>query len=179
MPVSITHVIGTVALLGMLIAVGFAFSLISSVIEADLMKGQLGDVAEYVALNLGEVISLVDASNYPGVTMTKAIELPETISGKSYNIMLLNQTGLGCYVQASMVSRPDVYARSLIPLNITGSGVWLRDETVKAPGSWWWTYLGDKVIPTNGTSAGFRYLVWAHWEREIEAGLGRENPSAG
>jgi len=178
MPVSITHVIGTVALLGMLIAVGFAFSLISSVIEADLMKGQLGDVAEYVALNLGEVISLVDASNYPGVTMTKAIELPETISGKSYNIMLLNQTGLGCYVQASMVSRPDVYARSLIPLNITGSGVWLRDETVQDE-PWWPTPLGGTVIPTNGTSAGFRYLVWAHWQTEIEAGLGREKPSAG
>ncbi|MEM2905544.1 MAG: hypothetical protein QW587_07405, partial [Candidatus Bathyarchaeia archaeon] len=135
MPVSVTHVVGTVALLSMLVAVGFAFSIISAVIEADLTRQQLADIAEYVSLNLGEMITLVDASNYQGVAMTKVIQLPENIGGKVYLIRLVNDTvAQGCYVEASLRTRPDIVAKSPIPLKTSGSGVEIATEVTLSDG---------------------------------------------
>jgi hypothetical protein len=107
MGIPIKHVIGTVALIGVVIAVGFSYTIITSYIDADIMKQQLNQIAEYVALNLIEITSLVNYANYSGTPMMKILKLPSDLGGRTYSISLLklvSETGQGYYVEAQLVS---------------------------------------------------------------------------
>lgn len=160
MQVSIQHVVGTTALIFLVISVGFYFYILSSYVQVDILKQQLGDAAEYVSLNLVEIVTLVNASNQPYVIMVKAIEMPTDIGGRAYVVEIINQTdlGKGCYVHVYMLSRPDIEAESLIPLNATQS--WIRLETNNK------VYSGRELL--NQT-----VVVWGRQYGEvIEAGIG-------
>jgi len=124
MDIPLKHVIGTIALIGLIIAVGLAYTIITSFIEADVNKKQLNQIAEHVALNLVEVISLTNFANFmSNETMMKVLKLPFDLGGKAYLIKLVmfNETGesQGYYVQTQLVTRNDITAKSLIPLNTT------------------------------------------------------------
>jgi len=117
MDVPLKHVIGTVALIGLVIAVGLAYTVITSYIEAEAARKQLEEITEFVSLNLVEIISLVNFANYTGNIQMKIINLPADLGGKAYLIRLVNETGQECQVQAQLVTRNDVSAKSPIPLS--------------------------------------------------------------
>jgi len=124
MDVPISHVVGTIALISLVVAAGVAYSLITSYIEVEVRKQQLNQIAEYVALNLVEIVNLVNFANFssdPG-TMMRILNLPSNLA---YLIMLVDASGQGqgYYVYTQLMGREDVSARSLIPLNSTQTPV--------------------------------------------------------
>jgi hypothetical protein len=132
MDIPLKHVIGTIALIGLIISATLAYTIITSYIEADVAKKQLQQIAEHVALNLVEIISLVNFAHYSTTEpMIKILNLPVDLGGKAYTIQLINKTnqGEGCYVTATLVSRTDVTASSLIPLNSTQTQLTLITDT--------------------------------------------------
>lgn len=155
MDVPIKHVIGTIALIGLVIAVGLSYSIITSYIEADVIRKQLEQISEHVALNLVEIVSLVNFANFvKDRPMMKILDLPSDLGGKAYIIKLVKVEGTdqikGHYVQAQLATREDVYARSSLPLNATQSQIVLiTDTTGKLP-----VTGEDKIIEYSGSVYG-------------------------
>lgn len=121
MDIPLKHVIGTIALIGLVIAAGLSYTIITSYIETEVTKQQLNQIAENVALNLVEIITLVNFANYSGNVQMKILELPSDLGGKAYTIQLINETiqNQGCYVQTQLATRKDITAKSIIPINST------------------------------------------------------------
>lgn len=119
MDILLKHVIGTVALIGLVIAAGLAYTIITSYIEADVRKQQLKQIAENVALNLVEITNLVNFENlFADKNVTKVVDLPTDLGGRAYVIQLVNGTseGKGYYVYTYLLTRKDIDATSPIPL---------------------------------------------------------------
>ena len=130
MGIPLKHLVGTATIMSLIIASGLSYSVFTSYIEAEVLRRQLNQVAEHVALNLVEVVSLVNFSNYSSVEpIFKVLKLPQDLGGRSYIIELVNETsrGGGCYVRARLATRGDVYASSPILLG-QGSGLELKTE---------------------------------------------------
>lgn len=140
MHVSLKHLIGTVALISLILAAGFSYTVFTSFMEAEVYRRQLHQVAEYVALNLVELINLVNFSNHSSkYPIFKVLRLPHALGEKAYIIELLNLTsqGKGCYVKARLVTRNDVEAYSPILINTTEIGLELKAfNTTNIPPVW-------------------------------------------
>lgn len=119
MDIPLKHIVGTVALIGLVIAVGLSYTVITSYIEAEVTRKELEQITEHVSLNLVEIISLVNFANYTGNIQMKIIKIPEDLGGKAYLVRLINEAGQGCFVEAQLVTRNDIIARSPIPVNST------------------------------------------------------------
>ncbi len=157
MDIPLKHLVGTISLIGLIIAAGFSYTVITSYIEAEVQRRQLHQVAEYVALNLVEVISLVNFSNYSSVEpVFKVLKLPRELGEKPYIIELLNETieGRGCYVRARLAEGEGVAATSPIPVNHLEAGLMLKTA-------------GEGVIPVMGGSGGV-----IQWSGLVYAGAG-------
>jgi len=122
MDVPLTNVIGTIALIGLVITSALAYSIVTSYIETNVLKQQLNQIAEYVALNLVEIVNLVNFANFlNNGTMMKILKLPSDLP---YLVKLVNEThsGRGYYVQTQLVERSDITGSALIPSNATETG---------------------------------------------------------
>lgn len=122
MDVPLKHVIGTVALIGLVIAVGLSYAIVTSYIEAEVTRKQLEQIAENVSLNIVEIVNMVDFANFlTKNAMMKILELPSDLGGKAYMIKLADEKmqGKGYCVYAQLVTRPDISARSPLPINST------------------------------------------------------------
>jgi hypothetical protein len=128
MDVPLKHIIGTVALISLVIAVGLAYTLITYHIEAEVTRKQLEQIAEYVSLNLVEIVSLVNLANYSGNVQVKIIEIPEDLGGKAYMIRLTKEAGRGYCVEAQLSTRKDIVASSPVPINSTETQLKLITE---------------------------------------------------
>lgn len=125
MEVSISHIIGTVALVSLVVAAGFSYSTIGSYIEVEVKRKQLNQIAENVALNLVEIVNLVNFANFlNNQTMLKILNLPSDLP---YSIALVNETdqGRGYSVRAEILGRNDIVGQASIPLNSTMTQVLL------------------------------------------------------
>lgn len=166
MDVILKHVIGTLALIGLVITAGLAYTTTASYVEVEATKVQLKQITEYVSLNLIEVISLVNFANYPNKQI-KGLNLPKNIGGKAYVIKLIVK-GDKCYVRAELAAGT-VYTESLIPINFNSEDIRFLTEMEFIQGEGGEVYSG---IIYGGNSNTF---VWAELIRpngEIIAGLG-------
>jgi hypothetical protein len=139
------------------------------------MKEQLNQIAEYVAVNLVEMTSLVNYANYSGAPMMKILNLPIDLGGRAYDISLLklaSAVGQGYYVQAQLVTRKDVSGNSLIPFNSTQTHLTIITD-------------GDGSLTIGGETRTIKYsgmvyggtpdiVVWGWKENETNmwAGIG-------
>ena len=125
MNIPIQHIIGTVALISLVISAGLVFSVFTSAAENDNKKQQLNQIAENIALNLVEMTNLVTFANYTYSPIIKILDLPTDLSGSTYTIELVDGTNLGegYSVRANLTSNQHITASSLIPTN---SGINLR-----------------------------------------------------
>lgn len=119
MNVPIQHIIGTVAIIGLVLTTGLAYSIITSFVEMDLKKQQLKQISENVALNIVEMSNLVRFANYTNKPMMKIVDLPVDLGGSTYTVELVDGTaeGEGYFVRANLTSNEHVTATSLIPVN--------------------------------------------------------------
>jgi hypothetical protein len=119
MHVPLSHIIGTIAIIAVVIGATLAYTIITSYAEANVLKTQLTQIAENISLNLVEIISLTNFGNvFTNETMMKTLNLPTDLANRAYFIQLIADTQ-GYYVQTELVVRTDITAKSPIPLNST------------------------------------------------------------
>lgn len=120
MDVPLKHIIGTVALVGLVISASLAYIVIASFVEADVLKSQLNQIAEYVSLNLAEMINLVNFADVSSVyAMMKVLNLPPDLGGRAYTIELIKEPDGGYWVKTQLVTMPHITSTSSIPVNST------------------------------------------------------------
>lgn len=117
MNIQIQHVIGTVALIGLVISASLCYEIFTSFAQNDNRRKELGQISEDVALNIEEMINLVKfakfSSYYSNYTV-KIIDLPIDVGGKSYQIQLLDSFK----VHAFLTDDTSTSADSTIPFNL-------------------------------------------------------------
>lgn len=131
--VSIQHIIGTAALIGLAISAALAYQIIVGYVETSVLQSQLKQTAEYVSMSIANMISLTEFTY--GIlstgTVTKRLSLPADLSGKTYIVRLVGEGGRYS-VRVEISSRSDLYATSPILVNSTATSMLiLTDETVQ------------------------------------------------
>jgi hypothetical protein len=179
--VSLKHLVGTVALMSLILASGYSYTLITSYMEAQILRGQLQQVSEYVALNLVEVINLVKFTNWSQPEPTfKTLKIPKDLGGRAYIIEIINETdrGRGYYIRASLLIRRDVEASSIIPINTTGVLIELKGEgegiLASRNGDIKWSslvYGGSGELVVWGMMTAVQ--IEGKWVSTIRAGIGQ------
>ncbi len=121
MHVPIQHIIGTIALIALVICSGLAYSIITTFAETDIYHQQLQQVSDILALNIVEVANLANFTSLEFTsnnTMVKAIDLPLDIGDKAYAVEIVNGVGQDPYnVKAYLISQTNTQATSLMPFN--------------------------------------------------------------
>jgi hypothetical protein len=122
--VSLQHIIGTVALIGLVVSVCLFYSVYTASIQTDSQERQLQQISGTVALNAEEMINLVKFSKYNGeACMAKVIDLPNAVGGQPYNVQLVSDPQKGIYIHTFLAAQPTIYADSSIPLNSGGTPI--------------------------------------------------------
>ena len=118
--VSIQHIIGTAALLVLVLSLAYAYQIVVTSVQISAIRTQAGQVAEYVAQSVSDVVSLTEFA-YGALssgTVSKSLKLPADLSGKPYLVKLESHDG-GYYVVVEVSGLSDLRARSPIPLKNT------------------------------------------------------------
>jgi hypothetical protein len=175
MDVPITHIIGTAALIGLVISVALAYTIIVDYVEANVLKPQLKQIAEYVSMNIVNLISLTEfayGESPSSTVVTKTLKIPRNLNEKAYLVRLVNEGG-NCYVEVKLVARGDIYATSPIPLNSTRARVTIAatEEKINEVIS---GGFPDNTITLTTTvySGNLNILIWCWKNGTIYAGLG-------
>ena len=169
MEVSLQHIIGTVALIGLLISASLFYTIFTSSIQDDNRKKQLAQISENVALNIEEMINLAKFSKYSSEYMVRIIDLPVDIDGKSYEIQLVDDSIKGFYVHTFLATQQTISANSTIPYNSGDIPIIL--ETTDIP---YTRIVGiDKIeISISGTIYGKNAtVIWANPIWTLEGNL--------
>ena len=169
MDVPIAHIIGTAALIALVMSVTLAYQIIVGFVETNVLKAQLKQVAEYASMNLVNLITLTEFA-YGDIStltvMTKSLKLPEDLGGNPYRVRLVNEGG-NYYVQAELVTRTDLTAKSPLPLNSTKTSVIIVTDEIQLPDS--------SVTPSNVVYGGNPNIVvwcWKNSSNSMCAGIG-------
>jgi len=119
--VSIQHIIGTAALLVLVISLAYAYQIVVTSVQIGAIRVQTSQVAEYVAQSVSDIVSLTEfaygALKESG-TVSKSLKLPPDLSGKPYLVRLEGEGG-SYYVVVEVSGMSSAYARSPIPLRDT------------------------------------------------------------
>jgi len=168
--VTIQHVAGTVALICLVTAVGFSFSLTSAYFRDDVLTRQMKDIAEYVSQNFVEIVTLVKISDFVPITLMRVLNLPSSLDGRVYVVELVGGAGPGggCQVHVYLVTEPTVSVRCPLLFNFTQDPV--KFETDPEGG----TLLDGKIRYSNAVhSVAGRIVAWGRLDgKEIQAGIG-------
>jgi hypothetical protein len=173
--ISIQHIIGTVALIGIVISASLFYNIFTSFVQDDSRRKELGQISENVALNIAEMINIVKfetfSSNYGNYTI-KIIDLPTQVGGQPYKIQLVNVSGQ-MQVHSFLSTHESISANSTIPFNSGGSSIVLNTTStiyhIKTGLDLVKIACSGMVYGKNGTA------IWAHpvWD----SGIGN-SPSA-
>ncbi|MBS7640654.1 MAG: hypothetical protein QXE73_03030 [Candidatus Bathyarchaeia archaeon] len=128
--VSIQHIIGTIALIGLTVSLALAYQIVVEYVKDNVVRTQLSQTAEYVSMSISNMMSLMDFTygifkEY--VTVSKKLNLPADLSGRAYIVRLANETG-NLYVLVEISGRSDLYAKSPIPVSPTSNVQIITDE---------------------------------------------------
>jgi hypothetical protein len=128
--IPIQHIIGTVALIGLVISAGVFYSLFTTSVQSDSKQKELSQISQNVSLNIEEMINLVKfetcSSQFSNYTV-KIINLPQDISGDPYQIQLLNGSQL--QVNSFLASQKATSATSTIPFNSGATTISMNTTT--------------------------------------------------
>lgn len=159
---SLSHAIGSTALIVIMVLVGAAFAAVGSHSTGQAVESQLGDVAEYVASEMLSVLSMLNMTQ--NTTLLKNLAIPTSVGGQGYSIRFEEESGRWA-VTARLDVTPAIHRKATLP----------------------WKYLGDGSISvvTEGNIAGgeareFLYsgtsqpVVWCRQNASgcMEVGLG-------
>jgi len=140
MDVPIEHIVGTAALIGLVISAALAYKTILGYVETSILQAQLRQIAEYISMNIVNLISLAEFAYGNASTLTvmvKVLKLPTDLAGEAYLVRLVCEGG-DCYVQVELTMRSGLSTR--LPINLSSTGtrvifitgeVQLPDHTIK------------------------------------------------
>jgi hypothetical protein len=167
MKVPIQHIIGTVALIGLMITTGLAYSVITSFIDTDIKQQQLKQISENVALNIVEMSNLIRFANYTNRPMMKILDLPIDLSGSTYTVQLVDgQTfGEGYYVRANLTTNEHTTATSLIPVS---AGQNLVLNTTTATNTLIVGFDNTNITCSGVVSGKSEFVVWGVTRQELD-----------
>jgi hypothetical protein len=129
--VSLEHIIGTIALIALVISAGLFYTIFTSSVQDDNRQKDLAQISENVALNIEEMINLAKFSKYTIDNMTKIIDLPIDIDGRSYKIQLMENSVKGYYVHTFLATQQTISADSTIPIPYNSGGIPIKLETTE------------------------------------------------
>lgn len=170
--VSVSHIIGTAALIGLVISVALAYQIIVGYVENNVFQSQLKQTAEYVSMNIANQISLTEFTY--GIlstgTVTKKLDLPKDLSGKTYVVRLISESG-NYYVEAQLTQRRELTARAPIPIHSTTTPVEIIDNITKLPENG----LTDSrvTVVTEVYGGDPNIVIWCERLDKLYIGLGR------
>jgi len=172
MHVPIQHIVGTLALIGLMISVGISYNIFITNVETDIRQKQLEQISENVALNLVELMNLAKFAQYGSSGyMMKAFYLPYDLSGRAYAIQIVSDTRGWGYVHAFLATQPSVYADAQIPFNSGETQIKLYTATDPIQH----VQIDSTKIACNGTAYGGNdILVWAQqaWVEPYQINIG-------
>lgn len=116
---SVQHIIGTVALLGLILSTVLAFQMFIGFIVEDVVRTQLSQIAEYTSMCIANIVSLTDFT-FGMLSTTEAVSkrlgLPSSINGRPYNLTIIEKNE-GYYVQVKIIGS-SLYAESPITVKL-------------------------------------------------------------
>jgi hypothetical protein len=183
--VTLQHVIGTVALIGLIISASLFYTIFTGSVQDDNRKKQLVQISENVSLNLEEMINLAKFSRYSIDNMSKIIDLPTDIDGKTYEVQLVDDPIQGFIVHSFLATSPSISSDSTIPYNSAGTP--LKLETTQNPYPMTIGVNQQKIVCSGTVYGKNGTVVWANidWTgsngdapRQIIIGLGWLNGTA-
>ena len=126
--VTISHVIGTVALIGLFITAGMSYQIHFTNLREEAGAAQLQSIADYVSTAIMDVYS-IGSSVRGDQLLFKTLEIPGQVAQSSYNISLIRVTTVSGEQTFSVLARltwkPTVYAESELPFNgLDGLGLY-------------------------------------------------------
>jgi len=126
--VTISHVIGTVALIGLFITAGMSYQMHFANLREEAGAAQLQSIADYVSTAIMDVYS-IGSSAKGDQFLFKTLEIPGQVAESSYNISLIRVTTVSGEQTFSVLARltwkPTVYAESVLPFNgLNGLGLY-------------------------------------------------------
>lgn len=182
MNIPIQHIIGTAALISLVISASLVYYIFTSAAETDIKKQQLSQITENTALNLAEMINLVTFANYTYEPMIRIMHLPVDLSGSTYTIELVNETsqGKGYLIRANLTSNQHITASSFLPSNSVENLRIYTDSTTRQMTA---GIQGTTIICSNVVYGKSGIVVWGRAQMEtdedggnpvrfIEVGLG-------
>ncbi len=188
MDVSISHLIGSVALIGLVIAAGLSYTIVTSSIQDEVSKQQLTQISEYVALNIAEMANLQKYAINSNHYMIRSLNLPVDQAGKTYVVQIKAETSTdestSYKVRTYLVSKPYLFSEAIIPLN--SSSTWLT--IITEPGQFLYnsslpiyTIKYDSTIYGNGETIVWGRTLWSETTTitGIEVGIGWKEPYNG
>lgn len=181
MHVPIQHIIGTAALIGLVISVSFAYTILTSSVQQDIVQQQLAQVSEVVALKIVEIVNLANFANFGNFTrndtMMMTLDLPPALSGRAYAVQMMDgvDNSQGYSVNSYLVAQNTTSASATVPFNSTQGSVRLTTDAADASNVYW-LEAGTKAVISSIVVYGgnSRAVIWA-WRGEgnvTRAGLG-------
>ena len=176
--VSLQHIIGTVALIGLIISTGLFYTIFTTSVQDDNRKKQLGQISENVALNIVEMINLAKFSKYSSDYMIKIMDLPNDIDGRTYKIQLIDDPQKGFYVHTFLATQQTVSSDSTIPYNSGDISLKLNTTDTVYPGIE--VGVDNLKISCSGTIYGKNgTVIWAFHDYGTRAIIGGAVDAAG
>ena len=116
---SISHAIGSMSLVVVMILVGAAFAAIGSNSSREAIESQLGDVAEYVASETVSILSILNMTQ--NTTLIKELSIPASVGGQGYTIRFETESGYWV-TTARLDAAPTSQRRATLPWKSLGEG---------------------------------------------------------
>jgi hypothetical protein len=113
--VVLSHVIGTVGLLTILLSSGTYYTMFYTSLQDRIALSQLDDVASVVALDFTELISLIQLSEHDNLLVLD-LKIPPEIHAAIYNVTLLRvASGDETHLAVHVMLDPSNYAQRTLP----------------------------------------------------------------
>jgi len=153
--VTVSHVIGTVALIGLFVTVSMNYSIYFAQLQQQATVAQLQGIADYISANILDLYSV--GSNTQGYQfLVKTLDIPSGVAAQSgYNVSLVNistiSNGTSFSVLVKLDLQPFVYAQSQLPWNGQDVNIFLSSGIF--PSGVQSSLLQPKVFVLSGMSA--------------------------
>ncbi len=169
--VTISHVIGTVGLIGLFITSGMSYSLYFADMKEQASVAQLQGIADYVSAVILDVYSIGSSSGGDQL-LVKTLSIPSQVSQSSYNVSLIQvytpSSEVAFAVLVKLTWKPSIYAETQLPWNGLDGTLSLFNGTV--PQGFQSSSLQPKAFVLSGTSTP---AVWYYRSSaNVTLGLG-------
>ena len=111
--VSISHLIGTVALMLIFFSVGSYYSMSIASLKNEVITVQLSKIANYIGSDIVDLVSLCYISELDQM-LIKTLTLPTGLTAYGYN-MTIEKIGQSMLVRVYLISESEVYGEYILP----------------------------------------------------------------